>query len=613
MVWLRGDAGVSPGATFTWTDQSGNGRSGVQATAADQPTVTTTAAQYMNYNPGLNFVANQWLILGTSVNTAGTTASEFYLVYQNVHSAPDGFVLGTETPGNRLYYWGSGVVQLGSSGKPATIAPGYVTGGANIFVGKFFSAADGAQAANGSTFSALAPATAPAALTTPVAVGVQPNNGGGFNAFGYTGNTMEVVGYNAEIDLTGTERQQVESYLALKYGVTLDSVGTGGNYYNSAGSSVYTGGGGNGYFTDIIGIARDDNSTLYQRQSHLANDSVRLYLGSAPLTATTNQTNGNSFAADKTYIVMGDNQSSLCTNATTSLFKPASVISRLGREWKIIYNSTANTFNMDIKLASCAGISTGPNNPADLELLYSTSSSNLTTGSVMANNTNGMTISVSGGVVTIAGLNSALAAIAPATAGGTTVYFTLAATSFAVLPLDVTSFAAATAGPFVGLNWTATGQTDGDHFKVERSPDGANWQQIGSVLTQPGSMGSTPYQFVDSLPLNGANFYRLAWVEADGSEGWSKIREVSFAGTGSSIVHVYPNPAADEIYVQYPGQRLTAGGIRLFSVTGQEVFVSVQGGLGVATVSLKGLAPGVYFLQVKTATGWQVQRLLKNE
>src|SRR5579863_6948537 len=125
MVWLRGDAGVSPGATFTWTDQSGNGRSGVQATAADQPTVTTTAAQYMNYNPGLNFVANQWLILGTSVNTAGTTASEFYLVYQNVHSAPDGFVLGTETPGNRLYYWGSGVVQLGSSGKPATIAPGY--------------------------------------------------------------------------------------------------------------------------------------------------------------------------------------------------------------------------------------------------------------------------------------------------------------------------------------------------------------------------------------------------------------------------------------------------------------------------------------------------------
>src|SRR5580658_2599105 len=146
MLWLRGDAGVSPGATFTWTDQSGNGRSGVQATALNQPTVTTATSDLMNYNPGVKFVANQWLILGTSVNTAGTTANEVYLVYKQVAASADGFVLGTETPGNRFYFWGSGVVQLGNSGKPATIAPGYVTGGSNIFVGKFFSAADGAQA-----------------------------------------------------------------------------------------------------------------------------------------------------------------------------------------------------------------------------------------------------------------------------------------------------------------------------------------------------------------------------------------------------------------------------------------------------------------------------------
>jgi hypothetical protein len=109
MLWLKGDAGVTIGATFTWADQSGHGRNGVQSTAAAQPTVTTAAADFMNYNPGLKFVADQWLITGSAINTAGTTANEVYLVYKEAPSTPDGFVLGTETPGNRFYFYGSGV------------------------------------------------------------------------------------------------------------------------------------------------------------------------------------------------------------------------------------------------------------------------------------------------------------------------------------------------------------------------------------------------------------------------------------------------------------------------------------------------------------------------
>jgi Secretion system C-terminal sorting domain len=612
MLWLKGDAGVTTGATFTWADQSGHGRNGVQSTAAAQPTVTTATADYMNYNPGLKFVANQWLITGSAINTAGTTANEVFLVYKEAPSTPDGFVLGTETPGNRFYFYGSGVAQFGNSGKPPVAAPGYVTNGANLFAGKFFTAADAAHAANGASFFALAPAVAPATFTTPVAVGVQPSNSGGFNAFGYTGNTMEVVSYDAEIDLTGTLRQQVESYLALKYGITLDSVGTGGNYYNSAGGSVYTGGGGNGYFTNIIGIARDDNSTLLQRQSHLASDSVRLYLGATPLAAATNQANGNGFAADNSYIVMGDNQGSLCANGSASaLVKPASVISRLGREWKITYNSTANTFNMDIMLASCAYIATGTYPAVSLELLYSTSSSSLAGGIVMANNTNGMSMTITNGVVTIAGLNSALAAMAAATPGGTTVYFTLAATDFNVLPLEITAFTAIAAGGSAKLDWSASAQSGGERFLVERSADGAQWQQIGTVAARGLTAGSADYQFQDSLPFRGANYYRLEELGENGSAVWSPVREVVFGG-GVAGLHVYPNPATDEVYVAYSRQGIAASDIRLMTVTGQALPAQVQGGRGTATVSLRGLAAGIYLLQVRTATGWEICRVLKN-
>ena len=614
MFWLRGDAGITTGATFTWADQSGQGRNSVQSTAIDQPTVTTATSDFMNYNPGIKVVADQWLIMAGGLNNAGTTANEIFLVYKELAGAGDGMVIGTEVPGNRSYFYGSGVVQYGNSGKPATPAPGYVANAPDIFVGKFFSATDAAQAANGAVFSALAPASAPTNFTTPTAVGAQPNNGGGYNAFGYSGNVMELVGYNAEIDLTGTERQQVESYLAIKYGITLDSVGTGGNYYNSSGSSVYQGGGGSGYFNDILGIARDDNESLYQRQSHLTSDSVRLYLGATPLATTTNQANTATFSANQSYIVMGDNLGNLCSSGSNIAAKPAAVDERLDREWKITYNTTANVFNMDIALASCAVFSSGVGNTSDLELLYSTTSPNLTTGTVMANNTNGMTISLSsGGVVTIAGLNSALASMAAAVSTGTTVYFTLASNQFHVLPLQLTNFAAV-AEPLtksVGLSWTATDETDLAWFRIMRSSDGTNWQQIGQVAASENAVGPDNYTFTDPSPLNGGNDYRLQMVNRDGSVSWSSVVEVEFQPASSSIT-LFPNPASNQVVIQYPGQWLSASTIRLYSAIGEAIPLQITDGTGIATLSLTGLAQGVYFLQIKTPSGWQTLRLLRN-
>ena len=50
-----------------------------------------------------------------------------------------------------------------------------------------------------------------------------------------SGNVAEVLVYQDE--LSSTERQQVQSYLALKYGITLDPLL--GTYINSAGNDVY--------------------------------------------------------------------------------------------------------------------------------------------------------------------------------------------------------------------------------------------------------------------------------------------------------------------------------------------------------------------------------------
>lgn len=90
----------------------------------------------------------------------------------------------------------------------------------------------------------------------------------------------EVISYSArkvDTDLT-QERNRIQSYLALKYGITLGVNGTSQDYVNSDGTVIWdqnTGVPANDVFNyDIAGIGRDDASGLYQKQSRSVNNAL---------------------------------------------------------------------------------------------------------------------------------------------------------------------------------------------------------------------------------------------------------------------------------------------------------------------------------------------------
>ncbi|MEZ4796593.1 MAG: choice-of-anchor D domain-containing protein [Flavobacteriaceae bacterium] len=90
----------------------------------------------------------------------------------------------------------------------------------------------------------------------------------------------EVISYSArkvDTDLT-QERNRIQSYLALKYGITLGVNGTSQDYVNSDGTVIWdqnTGVPANDVFNyDIAGIGRDDASGLYQKQSRSVNNDL---------------------------------------------------------------------------------------------------------------------------------------------------------------------------------------------------------------------------------------------------------------------------------------------------------------------------------------------------
>jgi len=90
----------------------------------------------------------------------------------------------------------------------------------------------------------------------------------------------EVISYSSrkvDTDLT-QERNRIQSYLALKYGITLGINGTSQDYVNSDGTVIWdqnTGVPANDVFNyDIAGIGRDDASELYQKQSRSVNNDL---------------------------------------------------------------------------------------------------------------------------------------------------------------------------------------------------------------------------------------------------------------------------------------------------------------------------------------------------
>ncbi|TDM09477.1 MAG: hypothetical protein C4K60_09495 [Ideonella sp. MAG2] len=104
---------------------------------------------------------------------------------------------------------------------------------------------------------------------------------------------------------------QIETYMAVKYGVTLGNNGSSTYaYLDSTGSTIWAAN--TGYHNNVVGIGRDDVSGLNQLISRSVNsgDQITIISGTAmPSTASaiTPTTGATALGADFSYVLMGDN------------------------------------------------------------------------------------------------------------------------------------------------------------------------------------------------------------------------------------------------------------------------------------------------------------------
>ncbi len=470
VLWVKADDLTATLATDDpvdlWSDQSGIGNDALQAVLSDRPSFNKVLR---NYNPSIYFDGtNEHLDIADLVAAESTSISVFAvgtneaggdswhsMVFGQANNNWSGGGYGicgldpsSANFGFWIYQWGSNSVSSFFIEQPTAIIEGKYDGSnISLYYDAQFRGSD--------------------SYTNQIGDGGSTHLGGGNEtSFNHKGHISEVIIYDTS--LSDIDRHKVNSYLGLKYGIILDRIGIEGDYVNSLGNSVYSDEGTSDYWRGIIGIGRDDNGSLLQKQSHEFYDQSRIYISSI---ASDNASNTGNYSVDSQYAVMGNGGGlvSIRSRDVGNAEAPASVLSRLERDWKLTNTNFTDLFNIDIRLNSCVDIPSIVD--TDLRLLVD-NDTDFTNATVYQNGDDGLSLSLTGNIISISNIPNSIMGLNSST------YFTIASVTantldlsfsaetintiyvcdelpndgFAEFPIDLTDIENQVIGPYAALN-----------------------------------------------------------------------------------------------------------------------------------------------------------------
>ena len=372
-----------------WLDQSSSGLDVSQGTATAQPTYNNVT-NLLNFNPTLSFDASSsdHLVRANTDVTAisnSTAGSYFAVMNYSASAAPTQHIFNqynnqdnfAATFGRRdtglisFDYGGAGIISGTSVPVGASLLQVGIYDGSNAST--FLNGA-----AQGTGTITNGPISNPKAL---VIGGFGTSNSSGTGTL--TGDIAEIVTFNSNLD--SFARQRVESYLAIKYGLTLNNGFS--DYFSSRFFSnpnsdpyftpkIFDGGQVGSTRNNVIAIARDDAAGLNQKQSRSANPNTMLTIALGSSVAINNDLNTATFPEDFDFFTASSTNSALDdVSAQVPPGIPAGHL-RLERYWQGqtspglfgIRSGTATDVTLEFELSAQSGLAiTG--NASDYRLI----------------------------------------------------------------------------------------------------------------------------------------------------------------------------------------------------------------------------------------------------
>ena len=609
--WVKADAGVNGGATASaWADQSGNGFDVTQATIASQP---TRLSNRTNFNPAIQFDGtNDQLTLpgGILGTTTYTDFNAFLVTRTNAITSSTPFfetVSGGRVTAyipftDNVLYWDAGAnnaTQRLQEPWGGTINTNYIWGltastTATVSGARQDIYRNGRRIDFDNTLNSF---------TGNNSVFNLGSSGGGSY---YNGEIDEVVFYRGALPLN--QFQRVQSYLAIKWGISLDQTAPT-SYYASdwngtIGTLVWDATTAGVYRTDIGAIGRDDNSALNQKQSASINSGNILTIGNASIAAD-NTSNLNNFSTDKSFFAWAHNNAALAANGVTDFGNSvnAEVIqTRIARTWLAKETGTIGSLKLRFSLSTVQGVGgvAGANDLDDIRLLVDADGVFATGATSIA--------------ATSFDNSTDIVEFDHDFAPGTGFYFSIGSVdlSTAPLPVELTSFVADASNEGVMIKWITESELNNDYFIVETSADAQNWYLVTKVNGQGTKPTESRYQIMDRTPFLGDSYYRLKQVDYDGKATYSKIVSVKY---GNSVLRVFPNPSdGKEVTIEINSETSGQLEIEVSTLQGITLKEFVVDNFEPRTrrieLNLTDYAKGMYLVNLKVGNQLQTAKLI---
>ena len=175
------------------------------------------------------------------------------------------------------------------------------------------------------------------------------------------------------------------------------------------------------------------------------------------------------------------------------------------------------------------------------------------------------------------------------------------------LPVNLLSFKAQKKNNDILLLWLTAGETEHDHFEVERSVDGVKFISLAMVTGNNNTSSEKNYTCTDASALliaSGKLYYRLKLVSLSGNSTYSNIIQIPLSAMQQKWSwKISPNPFLDRIAVNLYLPENSSLEFSLYNMTGALLRKKmVRGEKGYSTVEMTGLSSllsGSYFLQLR--------------
>ena len=195
-----------------------------------------------------------------------------------------------------------------------------------------------------------------------------------------------------------------------------------------------------------------------------------------------------------------------------------------------------------------------------------------------------------------------------ATVDGIRVFTTWDAATIAQLPVRLLSFnASKTDDNKAKVWWVVAGEVDMLNYVVEKSTNGKEFNLFATVAAK----GNTNYEAIDNVTLTTTTYYRVKFVNKNGTFTYSNT--VAVTPKKSVKLEVFPNPVQNNLIVSYPKTNTNAN-IRITGIDGKIMMnIEVKAGNTQTSFDISTLKTGSYIVVFNDAEGNKTTKtIIKN-